>query len=70
MFWGLQLIAVLLAVTTLFAWINSSFVGLPENIGLLVMGFRGRSVCSEMKRALATLPLGVNGDVTFRMNSF
>ena len=34
---ALDLIAILLALTAAFAWINHRFIGLPHSIGLLVM---------------------------------
>ena len=54
---ALDLIAILLALTAAFAWINHRFIGLPHSIGLLVMGLGASLVLVGIELAVPSTHL-------------
>jgi CPA1 family monovalent cation:H+ antiporter len=57
---ALDLIAVLLALTAVFAWINHRFIGLPHSIGLLVMGLGASLVLVAIELAVPDVHLSAD----------
>lgn len=54
---ALDLIAILLVLTAIFAWINHRFIRLPHSIGLLVMGLAASLVLLGVELAVPHVTL-------------